>query len=167
MLVFTGLPSLWFTCNSYFCRSDRRHFFSLFSSTKRKLTILHKEDHQTRDQLLERYSFLSVARCKHISRVGGHTLWCMWPYPLVTIYVNQYFVLLYVFSFILLIHEGSHMEVYQEFQPSYDVFRRWCQGLFRAQIPCTPSLHSKIFMPDVFPPSKIITNFCYMCNSCM
>ena len=30
------------------------------------------------------------------------------------------------FSFILLIHE-----VYQEFQPSYDNVRRWCQGLFR------------------------------------
>ena len=29
-----------------------------------------------------------------------------------------------VFSFILLIHEGSHKEVYQEFQPSYDIFHR-------------------------------------------
>ena len=28
------------------------------------------------------------------------------------------------FSFILLIHEGSHREVYQEFQPSYDIFLR-------------------------------------------
>ena len=26
--------------------------------------------------------------------------------------------------FILLIHEGSHREVYQEFQPSYDIFHR-------------------------------------------
>ena len=48
------------------------------------------------------------------------------------------------FSFILLIHEGSHREVYQEFQPSYDIFCRWCQGLFRPQVPCTPSLHCPI-----------------------
>ena len=39
---------------------------------------------------------------------------------------------------------GSHREVYQEFQPSYDIFRRWCQGLFRPQVPCTPSLHCPI-----------------------
>ena len=32
------------------------------------------------------------------------------------------------FSFILLIHEGSHREVYQEFQPSYDIFCRWYTG---------------------------------------
>ena len=38
-------------------------------------------------------------------------------------------------SFVLLIHEESHREVYQEFQPSYNIFRRWCQGLFRPQVP--------------------------------
>ena len=38
-------------------------------------------------------------------------------------------------SSILLIHEGSHREAYQEFQPSYDIFRRWCQELFRPQVP--------------------------------
>ena len=43
--------------------------------------------------------------------------------------------------FILLTHKGSHREVYQEFQPSYDIIFRWCQGLFRSQVPCTPSLH--------------------------
>ena len=48
------------------------------------------------------------------------------------------------FSFILLIHEGSHREFNQEFQPSYDIFRRWCQGLFRPQVPCIPSLHCPI-----------------------
>ena len=41
----------------------------------------------------------------------------------------------------LLTHEGSHREVYQDFQPGYDIFRRWCQGLIRPQVPCTPSLH--------------------------
>ena len=45
------------------------------------------------------------------------------------------------FCFILLTHEGSHREVYQEFQPSYDIFHRWCQGMFRPQVPCTPSPH--------------------------
>ena len=50
----------------------------------------------------------------------------------------------FLFFFILLIHEGSHREVYQEFQPSYDIFRRWCQGLLRPQVPCTPSLHCPI-----------------------
>ena len=38
-------------------------------------------------------------------------------------------------------HEGSHNEVYQEFQLSYDIFCRWCQGLFRPQVLCTPSPH--------------------------
>ena len=38
----------------------------------------------------------------------------------------------YFFSFILLTHEGSHGEVYQEFQSSYDIFSRRCQGLFCA-----------------------------------
>ena len=33
--------------------------------------------------------------------------------------------------FVLLTHQGSHREVYQSFQPSYDIFRRWCQELFR------------------------------------
>ena len=27
-------------------------------------------------------------------------------------------------------------EVYQEFQPSYDIFPRWCQGLLRPQVLC-------------------------------
>ena len=33
--------------------------------------------------------------------------------------------LIIFFSFILVIHEGSQKEVYQEFQPSYDIVRRW------------------------------------------
>ena len=40
------------------------------------------------------------------------------------------------------VHE--HWVVYQEFQPSYDIFRRWCQVLFRPQVPCTPSLNCLI-----------------------
>ena len=47
------------------------------------------------------------------------------------------------FSFILLTHEGSHREVYRDFQPSYDIFRRWCQGFFRPQVPYA-SLHCPI-----------------------
>ena len=39
-------------------------------------------------------------------------------------------------------HEGSHREVYQEFQPSYDIVRRWCQRLFRPQVPCTPRAYT-------------------------
>ena len=46
--------------------------------------------------------------------------------------------------FILLIHEGSHREVYHEFQSSYDTFSRWCKGLFRPQVPWTPILHCPI-----------------------
>ena len=42
------------------------------------------------------------------------------------------------------INEGSHREVYKEFRPSYDIFRRWCQGLIRPQVPCTLSLHCPI-----------------------
>ena len=45
---------------------------------------------------------------------------------------------------ILLTHKGSKREVYQEIQPSYDLFQRWCQGLFRPQVPCTPNLHCPI-----------------------
>ena len=41
----------------------------------------------------------------------------------------------FLFSLLLLIHEGSHREVYQEFQPSYDIFRMWCQRLFRFRAP--------------------------------
>ena len=52
--------------------------------------------------------------------------------------------LFFFFSFLLLLHEGSHREVYQEFKPSYDIFRWWCQGLFRPQVPCTPNLHCPI-----------------------
>ena len=40
-----------------------------------------------------------------------------------------------VFFLTLLIQERLHRVVYQEFQPSYDIFRRWCQGLFRPQVP--------------------------------
>ena len=29
-------------------------------------------------------------------------------------------------------------------KPSYDIFRRWRQGLFRPHVPCTPSLHCPI-----------------------
>ena len=46
--------------------------------------------------------------------------------------------------FLLLTHEGSYRAVYKEFQPSHDIFRRWCQGLFRPQALCTPSLHCPI-----------------------
>ena len=42
-----------------------------------------------------------------------------------------------IFCFILLTHEGSHRAVYQEFQPSYDIFHRGCQVLFKPQVPCT------------------------------
>ena len=41
--------------------------------------------------------------------------------------------------FVLLNHEGSNREVYWEFQPSCDIVRRWCQGLFRPQDPCSPA----------------------------
>ena len=45
---------------------------------------------------------------------------------------------------ILLTHKESHREVFREFQPSYDIVHRWCQELFRPQVPCTPSLHCPI-----------------------
>ena len=41
----------------------------------------------------------------------------------------------------------DHIEVYLEFQPSYDIFHRWCQGFFRPQVPCTPSLRCPITNP--------------------
>ena len=42
----------------------------------------------------------------------------------------QFYVMLFfcfVFSFILLTHERSQREVYRDFQPSYDIFRRVVQ----------------------------------------
>ena len=46
--------------------------------------------------------------------------------------------------FILLTHKGSHREVYKEFQPSYDIVLRWCQGYldhrFRAPAAYTAQL---------------------------
>ena len=43
--------------------------------------------------------------------------------------------------FILLTHEGSHREIYQEFQPSYDIFRGGVKGCsdhrFRVPPACT------------------------------
>ena len=48
------------------------------------------------------------------------------------------------FCFILLTHKGSHREVYQEFQSSYDIFRRWCQGMFKPQVPCTHSYTAQL-----------------------
>ena len=64
----------------------------------------------------------------------------------------HYHILLYIvellipdfFSFVLLIHKGSHREVYQKFLPSYDIFRRWCQGLFRPQVLCTPAYAAQL-----------------------
>ena len=35
-------------------------------------------------------------------------------------------VFIYFFLFILLTHKGSLWDVYQEFQPRYDICRRWC-----------------------------------------
>ena len=61
--------------------------------------------------------------------------WCLFKFVLFYPNLEQ----THLFSFILLIHEGSHREVYEEFQPSYDIFCRWCQGLFRPQVPCTPA----------------------------
>ena len=44
---------------------------------------------------------------------------------------------------ILQTHEGSHREIYQEFQPSYDIFRRsGAKGCSNHRfLACTPSLH--------------------------
>ena len=39
--------------------------------------------------------------------------------PLLTFYIFLFFI-----CFILLTHEGSHREVYLEFQPGYDIFHR-------------------------------------------
>ena len=40
--------------------------------------------------------------------------------------------------------EGSHGEIFRDLQPNYDIFHSWCQGLFRPQVLCTPSLHYPI-----------------------
>ena len=54
-------------------------------------------------------------------------------------YIERYLThMLSATFFTLLTHEGSHREVYQELQPSYDIFRRWCQALFRPQVLCIP-----------------------------
>ena len=50
--------------------------------------------------------------------------------------------MLFGFFLILLTHDGSHSKVYQEFQPSYNIVYRWCQGLFRQQVPCAPPAYT-------------------------
>ena len=48
-----------------------------------------------------------------------------------------------IFSSLLLMR--LHREVYQGFQPCYDIFCWWCQRMFTPQVPCTPSrLHCPI-----------------------
>ena len=47
-------------------------------------------------------------------------------------------------SVFMLLSHRSHREAYREFPPSCDIVRRWCQGLFRPKVPCTPSLHYPI-----------------------
>ena len=46
--------------------------------------------------------------------------------------------------FILLTHEGSHREVYEEFQPTFDMSHRLCQRLFRPQVLCTPTYTAQL-----------------------
>ena len=89
-------------------------------------------------------SSLSHAQCKKCKKVHGPEIGhcTKWISQLETKLMKHFLSLF--FSFILLIHKGSRREVYQEFKPSYDIFRRWCQGLFRPQVPCTPSLHCPI-----------------------
>ena len=36
----------------------------------------------------------------------------------------------------------------RKFQPSYEIFRRWCQGLFRPQVPRTPAYTSQLLTLD-------------------
>ena len=69
-------------------------------------------------------------------------------------------VLPLLFCFILLTHEGSHWKVYWEFQPSYDIFRRWCQELFIPQVPCTPGLHCPT-RPNFLCNPVVIESICY------
>ena len=51
---------------------------------------------------------------------------------------------LYMYFFILVTLDWSHRKVYQKFLPSYDIVHWWRQGLFRSQVPCTPSLYHPI-----------------------
>ena len=56
--------------------------------------------------------------------------------------VFTFFFLSYLLT--LMGQQVLYSEVYQEFQPIYDIFHRWCQRLIRPQAPCTPSLHCPI-----------------------
>ena len=67
--------------------------------------------------------FLNIIEGKDVRYINSHFVVRTWISPICYLYN--------FFSFILLIHEGSHREVYQDFQPSYDIFCSWCQGLFR------------------------------------
>ena len=72
---------------------------------------------------------------------SDHFQFIAWPgvFQVRKLFWNRF---LDIFSFILLIHEGSHREVYREFQPSYGIFSRWCQGLIRPQVPCTAPVNT-------------------------
>ena len=46
--------------------------------------------------------------------------------------------------FILLTLEGSQRGSLAEFATQLDIVRRWCQGLFRPQVPCTHNQHCPV-----------------------
>ena len=46
------------------------------------------------------------------------------------------------FCFILLTHMWSHRKLYRKLLASYEISRRWCQGLFRTKVPCAPPTYT-------------------------
>ena len=126
-----------FCISSYMrCRSETADFRKKRRIFYRFRSILEKGKFPL--SFFVRSSYLWAIKSKRQKRVSIYVFFpCIWCNGIV-VWLST------TFCFILLTHKGSHREVYWEFQPSYDIFRRWCQGLFRPQIPCNPNLHCPI-----------------------
>ena len=66
------------------------------------------------------------------------------PADLVTFLHHLGFKDVFLGFFILLTHEGSHREVYRDFQPNLTLSVSGAKGLFIPQVPCLSSLHCPV-----------------------
>ena len=108
-------------------------FSSLFLYKEKRITVPERRSH---DASLK----LAVIFKKYTSTSSALSQFFIHRY----IDSSRHNIMTPFFILLFFIHQGSHREVYQEFHPSYDSFRRWCQGLISPQVPCTASPHCPI-----------------------
>ena len=94
------------------------------------------------------YSVRALEICQPSGRVLLCTVTCQYIHGIRQLDQLQtilFWVGCYIFCFILLTHKGSHGEVYREFQPSYDIFRRsGVKGCLDHSGFCAPAAYTAI-----------------------